>query len=150
MLIQCNACFEPYENSHEACPFCGYVPGDPPAEPYHLYPGMVLRERYLVGQVLGFGGFGITYKVWDQTLNAVRAIKEYYPSGLVNRVPGTQPVILFTRNRAREYQHGLIRFLDEARSMARFSTHKSIINVFDHFEENNTAYIVMEYLDGSR
>jgi ABC-type glycerol-3-phosphate transport system substrate-binding protein len=78
----------------------------------------------------------------------VLAVKEYYPSGLVNRIPGDKNVILFTGNRAKEYNHGLLRFLDEAKSMARFSSHASIINVFEYFEENNTAYIVMEYLDG--
>jgi len=124
------------------------VAGSPAKELYHLYPGMILNDRYVVGRVLGFGGFGITYKVWDRRLNAVLAIKEYYPSGLVNRVPETKNVILFAGNRSKEYNHGLTRFLDEARNMAKFNSHKSIINVFEYFEENNTAYIVMEYLDG--
>jgi len=118
-------------------------------EPYHLYPGTVLNDRYIIGQVLGFGGFGITYMAWDKTLDSVMAIKEYYPSGLVNRIPGTANVVLFSGNRRREYNHGLMRFLDEARSMARFSSHKYIINVFEYFEENNSAYIVMEYLEGT-
>ena len=148
MLVRCGSCFEPYDNAYEVCPHCGYVRGDPARELNHLYPGMVLNNRYCVGQVLGFGGFGITYKVWDKHLGAVLAIKEYYPSGLVNRVPGTRDVILFTGNRQAEYRHGLTRFLDEARNMAKFNAHKNIINVFEYFEENNTAYIVMEYLDG--
>jgi len=118
-------------------------------EPYQLYPGTVLNDRYIIGQVLGLGGFGITYMAWDKTLDSVMAIKEYYPSGLVNRVPGTTNVILFSGNRRREYNHGLMRFLDEARSMARFSSHRYIINVFEYFEENNTAYIAMEYLEGT-
>ena len=148
MQIRCENCFGLYDDSFGVCHHCGYVHGDPAKELNHLYPGMVLNDRYIVGQVLGFGGFGITYKVWDQRLGAILAIKEYYPSGLVNRVPGTKDVILFTSNRREEYNHGMTRFLDEARSMAKFSSHKSIINVFDFFEENETAYIVMEYLDG--
>ena len=86
--------------------------------------------------------------VWDTNLNTVLAIKEYYPSGLVNRVPGTTNVRVFSGKRQREYDHGLMRFLDEAQSMAMFSSHRSIVNVIEYFEENNTAYIVMEYLAG--
>ena len=148
MLIKCGNCFEQYEYEYELCPHCGYVQGEPAKELYHLYPGMILNDRYVVGQVLGFGGFGITYKVWDKHLDTILAIKEYYPSGLVNRTPGTKKVSLFAKNRQREYAHGLMRFLDEARNMAKFNSHKSIINVFEYFEENDTAYIVMEYLDG--
>jgi len=137
-----------YTSNLTSCSHCGYVEGDIAKELYHLYPGTVLNERYIVGQVLGFGGFGVTYLAWDTTLNTTLAIKEYYPSGLVNRVPGTKGVSVFTGNRLKEYNHGLMRFLDEARSMAKFSSHKDIINIFEYFEENGTAYIVMEYLDG--
>ena len=149
MQIRCNNCFDVYDEQFDVCPFCGYVQGAPAREPYYIYPGMVLNDRYVIGQVLGAGGFGITYKAWDKRLKAVMAIKEYYPSGLVNRVPGTKEVILFSRNRIAEYNHGLMRFLDEAKSMAKFNAHKNIINVFEYFEENDTGYIVMEFLDGT-
>jgi len=117
-------------------------------ELYHLFPGTILKDRYIVGQVLGFGGFGITYKAWDAKLETIVAIKEYYPSGIVNRVPGEQNVILFANSKANIYQAGLERFLDEARNMAKFNTHPNIVNIFEFFEQNNTAYIVMEFLDG--
>jgi len=94
------------------------------------------------------GGFGIIYKAWDKKLNTVLAIKEYYPSGLVNRQPGKASLILAATSREREFVYGKTRFLEEARNMAKFSTHKNIVNVFDFFEANNTAYIVMEFLDG--
>ena len=148
MLTRCDNCFFWYEDEFEICPSCGYVSGAPAGEVYHLYPGMTLNDRYIVGQVLGFGGFGIIYKVWDSRFDTIMAIKEYYPSGLVNRVPGTKAVNLFAKNRRKEFDHGLTRFLDEARNMAKFNSHKSIVNVFEYFEENDTAYIVMEYLEG--
>ena len=148
-MKRCNYCFDVYENTLSTCPHCDYAEGDITSELlYHLYPGTTLNDRYIIGQVLGFGGFGITYLAWDKTLNATLAIKEYFPSGLVTRPPGTKKVSVFTGNRLREYNHGLMRFLDEARSMAKFSSHKDIINIFEYFEENGTAYIVMEYLDG--
>lgn len=148
MRIRCKNCFEEHEDHYDVCPHCGYTDGDAPQELWHLHPGMVLADRYLVGQVLGFGGFGVIYKVWDQNLKTVLAVKEYYPQGLVNRVPGTKEVTLYAQNRRKEYEHGLTRFLDEARSMARFSSHSNIINIFDYFEENSTAYFAMEFLDG--
>lgn len=60
-----------------------------PKEVYHLRPGTVLNDgRYIVGHSIGSGGFGIVYEAWDTHLSAEIAIKEYYPSGMVNRIPG--------------------------------------------------------------
>ncbi len=147
-MKRCNHCFNEILGHADLCPICGYYEGQPAKELYHLFPGTILFERYIVGQVLGFGGFGITYKAWDKKLETVVAIKEYYPSGLVNRVPGEQKVILFATSKAKVYQAGLERFWDEAKNMAKFSTHPNIVNIFEFFEQNNTAYIVMEFLDG--
>lgn len=148
MSRRCINCFEEYDEELELCPHCGYATGDGPKEPYALMQGMVLKGRYHIGKVIGVGGFGITYKAWDEKLEIVVAIKEYYPSGLVNRVPGTKEVILYAVNRKNIYDHGLTRFLDEARNMAKFNSHKNIVNVYEYFEENGTAYIAMEFLGG--
>ena len=147
-MKRCCNCFQKYEEHYDVCPHCGYYKGQPPHELYHLFPETVLADRYIVGQVLGFGGFGITYKAWDKKLETVVAIKEYYPSGIVNRIPGQKEVILFAGNKAKEFRYGLERFLDEARNTAKFSSHKNIVHVFEYFEENNTAYFVMEFLNG--
>lgn len=136
-------------NENEVCPYCGYYEGSPPKELYHLFPGTKLyKERYIVGTVIGFGGFGITYKAWDSVLETVVAIKEYYPTGLAQRVPGNPQVIVYTGESKNEYMQNLERFLDEAKNMARFSANPNIVHVDAFFEENNTAYLVMEYLDG--
>lgn len=147
-MKRCMNCFQEHGEQYDVCPSCGYHRGQPPKELYHLFPETVLAGRYSIGQVLGFGGFGITYKAWDMKLETIVAIKEYYPSGLVNRIPGQKEVILFAGNKAKEFNYGLERFLDEARNTAKFSAHKNIVNVFEYFEENNTAYFVMEFLDG--
>ena len=145
----CNNCCRVYDGDLEMCPFCGYEDGDPAAEAYFLCPGMMLNNRYIVGEVLGFGGFGIIYKAWDNNLNIIVAIKEYYYAGVATRQPGTQPVLIYTQNRRAEYQHFLYRFLDEARYTAKFgSENSSIVNVYEFFEANNTAYMVMEFLEG--
>lgn len=148
MKVRCGGCFKRYDDKFEMCPYCGYYEGIAPKEPYHLAPGTLLNERYLIGNVLGFGGFGITYKAWDKKLDSVVAVKEYYPSGIVNRPPGTKKLLLFSGRKKKEFEYGLIRFIDEARNMTKFNAHKNIVNVYEYFEENNTAYIVMEFLDG--
>lgn len=148
MIIKCNDCFQDYDSENAVCPHCGYVPGSDHRELNHLPAGTVLQNRYIIGRICGFGGFGVTYKAFDTQLEHIVAIKEYFPNGTVNRVPGTENVVLFTGNRLKEYRYGLQRFLDEARMTARYVSHKNIVNVFDYFEANKTAYIVMEYLDG--
>ncbi|MCL2662969.1 MAG: serine/threonine-protein kinase [Oscillospiraceae bacterium] len=145
----CNACFEKYNDTLDMCPFCGYEEGAPPVEPYFLTPGMELENRYIIGKALGFGGFGITYKAWDKNLNIVVAVKEYYYTGIAIRVPGTQEVKIYAHNRREEYKHFLMRFLDEARYTAKFSSNNNIVNVYEFFEANSTAYMVMEFLEGT-
>ncbi len=148
MLIRCKNCFQEYNEDFGLCPLCGYADGEPPEKPFCLSPGTVIAGRYIIGQELNSGGFGIVYKAWDKKLDTVLAIKEYYPSGLVNRQPGSTDVMLVATKREREFVYGKTRFLEEARNLAKFSDHKNIVNVYDFFESNNTAYIVMEYLDG--
>ncbi len=145
---RCQGCMREFDPDEEICPYCGFKRNTPPKEAYHLYPGMVLKERYSMGTVVGFGGFGILYRAWDNKLGIMVAIKEYYPAGIVTRVPGEKEVILFTGRKKEEYRKGLARFLDEARNTAKFNNLEHVVHVFDFFEENRTAYMVMEFLDG--
>lgn len=145
---RCHNCMKEYPDSYDMCPYCGYEKGTPPKELYFLTPGTIIQDRYEIGTSAGNGGFGITYRAWDRELQKIVAVKEYYPAGLVNRVPGEKKMIVYSGSRERECMNGKIRFLEEARNMAKFNTHPNIVNVYDFFEENNTAYIIMEYLDG--
>lgn len=155
MQRRCLNCFNLFDivysdkEESEVCPYCGYCEGTPPKELYHLYPGVGLyNNRYVIGTCIGFGGFGITYKAWDNVLETVVAVKEYYPTGLVQRVPGKPQVIIYTGESKEEYMQGLERFLDEAKNMAKFVDNPNIVHVDAFFEKNNTAYLVMEYLPG--
>ncbi len=130
------------------CPFCGWRdPSSPAAEPY-LPPRTLLNGRYLIGRVLGHGGFGITYLGWDTTLNIKIAVKEYFPTGLMARIPGQTTVSAYSGERGETYQAGLARFLEEARELARFDDHANIVGVRDFFAANGTAYMVMQCLVG--
>lgn len=143
----CMNCFS-VKGQYEVCPFCGYAEGTPPKQPHYLTPGTLLGNRFIVGTVIGVGGFGITYKCFDTTLGVTVAVKEFYPSGLVNRAPGERRVGLLSGDKEGQYRERLQRFLMEAQSVAQFGKAKDIVNVFDFFEENGTAYIIMEYIDG--
>lgn len=148
MSKQCSGCFSLYDNELKMCPVCGYFSGAQPYVANHLFVGTELASRYVIGNVLGYGGFGVTYKAWDKKLDTVVAVKEYYPANFVNRAPGTESVIVLSGNARYQFDHGLSNFIDEARNIAKFGLHRNIVNVYDYFESNNTAYIVMEFLSG--
>lgn len=148
MIIRCNNCFGEYDAKFAICPHCGFIEGSPGEEVYFLSPGAELLERYIVGRVLGYGGFGIIYKAWDKKLETVVAIKEFYPTRLIKRAYGKKEVFLHSENQRTEYENGIERFISEAQNLAKFGNHPNIVNVFEYFRENNTVYIVMEFLDG--
>lgn len=143
----CMNCFE-VKGEYEVCCHCGYAEGTPPEQPHYLKPGTILKGHFIVGTAIGAGGFGITYKAYDTNLGVIVAIKEFFPVGLVNRSPGEKEVGLLSGDKEKQYNAQIKRFLMEAQSIAQFGKARDIVNVFDYFEENNTAYIVMEYIDG--
>ena len=145
----CSKCMNPIEETDVECPFCGSViNAEIPS--HHLAPGTILNNKFLVGAALGEGGFGITYIGRDTKLDMKVAIKEYYPNGYVNRSNTISPAVNISPSGERKefFDTGRERFLREAQILAKFSGSTGIVDVRDFFEENNTAYIVMEYLDG--
>lgn len=143
----CISCFAMLPEEAEYCPYCGCEQESQPKEKYQLSPMTIIAGRYLLGKVAGSGGFGITYKAYDLQLQQIVAIKEYFPSGMVQRAPGTTDVIIFD-NKKNAFEKEKQRFLAEARTMAKFTENENIVSVYNYFEENSTAYIVMEFLDG--
>ena len=109
-----------------------------------LLPGTRLREFELV-DVLGRGGFGVTYKGWDTIHNIAVAVKEYMPFDYAVREPNGD--VYPKHGQERHYVRGLSEFLNEARMLAGFS-HPNIVRVLQFFEGHGTAYMVMEYLEG--
>ncbi len=106
----------------------------------------ILNGRYLIGSMLGAGGFGITYTGYDLVNNIKVAIKEFMPTGLANRHPGS--TIINIQGKQNTFNDSKIRFLEEARMIYQYKNHPHIIQIYSLFEENNTAYYVMEYLYG--
>ncbi|MDR0974872.1 MAG: protein kinase [Ruminococcus sp.] len=138
------------EISDEKCPVCGFVPGGEAVLSHTLPVGTSLQERYFVGKVLGEGGFGITYVGFDTRLDMKVAIKEYYPVGYANRKhnDNTHSVYSYVGYKTEVFEKGMERFIKEARRLSKFAKEPGVVTVTDFFNENNTAYIVMEYVEG--
>lgn len=114
--------------------------------PLALRPKTILAGCYIIEQVLGQGGFGITYRAVDHKTKKMVAIKEYFPDSLAYR-DGLK-VISFTGDRRENYEYGKKNFLQEAKTLAEFIGDPNIVRVHSYFEENNTAYFVMDYVEG--
>ncbi len=144
MEKRCYGCMEP--NTQPVCAHCGFPEGT--RNPFPCLPaGLVLHGRYLLGRVLGRGGFGITYLGWDQTLNRRVAVKEFFPANIVQRDRDSNQV--FCTQNAEAFRELREKFLDrDARVPAGLEKIPQIAQVHDFFEEHDTAYIVMEYVDG--
>ncbi len=148
MKNRCLGCMAEKRGGETVCPKCGYTDGTAPKEPLHIIPGTEIKNRYLIGTTLGFGGFGITYIAWDKTLKQKVAIKEYFPGDFATRMPGESRVTAFKGEMTQQYQAGLKRFMSEAQKLAKYGHVEGIVSIYDIFHENETAYIVMEYLEG--
>ncbi len=130
------------------CEYCGYDENTS-NEQHQIPAGTILKEQYLIGKVLGQGGFGITYLGWDLYLDIPVAIKEYFPSGTVMRETETSmEVVSYSGDVGVRFRNNKERFMREAKMLARFSQVPEIVQVKNFFLANNTAYIVMEYVQG--
>ena len=144
----CYNCFREIPEQEGACPYCGFdLKENEKMYPGALRAGTVLKGRYLLGRVLGQGGFGITYLAWDESLKARVAVKEYMPGELATRLEHRQ-VVVRTAARQEEFAYGQERFKEEARILAKFMGQPNIAGVTDYFDENGTSYFVMDYIEG--
>lgn len=144
----CYNCFRQVADPTQPCPHCGFDLAENQQKfPVALRAGTVLNNRYIVGRVLGQGGFGITYVAFDTQLQARVAVKEYMPSDIATRVEGaTVSVMMDTKSD--DFTYGAERFQEEARTLAKFIGHPNIAGVSSYFDENDTSYFVMDYIEG--
>ena len=139
----CNSTIESYP-----CPKCGYVEGESD-NPHYLKPGAeLLSGRYRIGHVVGAGGFGVTYSAWDTELTRRVAIKEYMPGEFSTRMPGSTFITVYGGEKKQQFESGMYKFHDESERLAKFTEVLGIVQIYDCFYENNTAYIVTELLIG--
>lgn len=148
---RCVGCMKPL-TAEGRCAYCGLQQDKYRPIPRCLRPGMCLRDRYVLGRVLGEGSFGISYIAWDCLLDTVVAIKEYFPASLVSRHISEEDedtnVYIYEKRESQKYQESLKKYLGEAKSLSAYYDLDGIVSVRDFFYANNTAYIVMGYVDG--
>ena len=143
----CYFCMTPSEA--DCCPHCGKSNNQYTPPPHVLPPGTVLCGKYMIGAVLGEGGFGITYIARDINLDMLIAVKEYFPKGNVSRSSASSlDVIPGGGNLSETFEKGKQSFLTEARVLSKFCDEPNIVNIRDFFTENNTSYIVTSFISG--
>lgn len=141
------------ESGEGRCPSCGFENAEyEKTKSARTLPlQTILAGKYMVGRVLGEGGFGITYLAWDLNLEIPVAIKEYFPSGLVTRdtiAGNSTTVYMMSGDKQVYFKKGLDSFAQEAKNLAKFKNQTGVVSVQEFFFENNTAYLVMEYVKG--
>ena len=142
----CECCLSEIES--EPCRFCGFEKAGAREEVGVLTAGSVLLGKYIVGKIIGKGGFGITYLAYDIKNEKKVAIKEYYPSALAARGGDGCTVVMTDSEEAAVFKNGIEKFYEEASLVSRFNGNPAIVSVYEFFYENDTAYFVMELLDG--
>ena len=142
----CSCCFSPIKK--EPCKNCGFSEEKYVPDNMVLPCGTVLMGNFIIGKVLGRGGFGITYLAYDVKYNKIIAVKEYFPIELAIRKQGETSLMVRDRKSAELFKNGVMKFYNEAGFIAKFSDEPNIVKVYQFFYENNTAYFTMEYLTG--
>ncbi len=132
------------------CPACRYhLQKDRNVSERNLPAGAVLHGRYYIGRVLGTGGFGITYKAYDTRQKNICCVKEYAPADMCQRSQNGRMLSLLSASVEKPYYAGLKRFMDESEILGKLDNIPSVVKITDTFRDNQTAYFVMEYLDGA-
>lgn len=146
----CLHCLTEKPNANGKCPKCGFDNSNYKMRKNQLPPYTILNGKYIIGRVLDAGGFGIVYLAKDLFLNTVVAVKELFPSNMMIRNTessggGNLISYLAEKDNVIEIKE---KFIREAKILAKYRNMEGIVRVIELFEENGTAYLVMEYLDG--
>lgn len=150
-IKRCYSCMQALDTPGAICPYCGFDnTKGPAAQPDYTLPcGTVLDGRYLVGKMLGQGGFGISYIAYNLALDFPVCIKEYFPSGGAMRSTSHNCHVLWSGSSSSEQlRDGRESFVREARKAVKLRDLSHVVKVWDVFYENETAYIVMDYIEG--
>ena len=148
-LMKCIYCFNEISEG-DKCSFCGSVSTEYSPLEVHLPVGTVIGGRYELGAVIGEGGFGITYAAYDRVLKSRCAVKEYFPKqfSVRNRTENQNTYVRYISNGENDFKNGLEKFKREASRLAAFDGNRNVVNVKDYISENNTGYIIMNFVEG--
>lgn len=144
----CMGCMNEIGDNVTICPICGYDETNLVQESYYLGPGTVIGGKYIAGRVLEYGGYSVTYLGWDAESSRKITIREYLPSDFSTRAKGETEVTIYSGDALEQFEEGLSTFLNEGNTMEHLPDVKGIARVYDCIAENETGYIINEYLEG--
>lgn len=141
----CMKCMSDLKNDN-VCPNCGEKKGTPQEMPF-LPKKTIIGSRYAVGSGLEITGEGLSYIGYDTVKNIKVYIREFFPANLCSRGTDFSNVAVPSYRKG-IYEKELNKFLKYFRSVARLRNIPALCSVYDIFKENNTAYVIMEWIDG--
>ena len=144
----CMGCMEQIEDHLLTCPYCGFNETTLRQESYYLDPGTVIGGKYIVGRVLSYGGHTVSYLGMDAEKNRKVIVKEYLPSDFSTRSEGEKEVTIYSGDGQEQFEQGLTNFLNEANRIQRLQGVEGIAKVYDCIAENETGYVISEYVEG--
>lgn len=144
----CMGCMNQIEEHVGVCPHCGYDAKAVRQESYYLKPESILGGKYIVGRVLNYSGHVVSYIGFDAEQNRKVVIKEYLPSDFSTRAEGEKRVTIYSGDAMGKFEQGLINFLNEANRIQRLNKIEAIAKVYDCLSENDTGYVISEYIEG--
>ena len=148
-MKRCLGCMEEYEENLNICPNCEYKEDTPINRNYCLLPGTILNSEnnnYLIGKSIDADNSGVVYIAWDNAYKRKVVIREYMPSEFSTRYPNNISVAVCEEEKE-HFEMLMDKFVYEAYQLRKIDD-DGIIKIFDVFYQNNTAYIVMEYVEG--
>lgn len=141
-------CMSNIEEHASTCPRCGYSEAEAEQEAYYLTPGTVIGGKYIVGKALSYGGFFVSYIGMDAEAQRKVTIKEYLPSDFTTRSAGEKEITIYSGDALEQFEEGLGIFLNEGNRIQKSGALPGIATVYDCVAENDTGYIISEYLEG--
>lgn len=144
----CMGCMNQMEDHLLVCPNCGFNEAALRQESYYLDPGTIIGGKYIVGRVMSYGGHTISYLGMDAEANRKVIIKEYLPSDFSTRSEGEKEVTIYSGDGQVQFEQGLTNFLNEANRIQQLGKAEGIAQVYDCIAENDTGYVISEYVEG--
>ena len=139
MACYCYACLQEVPESISVCMHCGTAIPYVPSDSRDIKPGTILKDRYLIGKRIGGGGFGITYKALDMTMNTIMCVKEYYIRNACHRSPDNMIDVIPEVDSEEDFEKYKDSFIKEGLNLAKLSNLPNIVRCTEIIKENNTA-----------
>lgn len=145
----CMGCMNQMEEHLSTCPYCGFNETTLRQESYYLDPGTIIGGKYIVGKVMNYGGHTVSYLGLDAEANRKVIVKEYLPSDFSTRSEGEKEVTIYSGDGQEQFEQGLTNFLNEANRIQQLQNPEGIAKIYDCVVENETGYVISEYIEGN-